>query len=205
MTKQKAPDDLGAFGILTPTEAATINGAAFYVAAKLAQRPRTSSDWSHPLLLGIHRDLFKDVFLEHAGKLRLKDVTFRSHRIPEPQQIPYRLDDVLSRARTIIDDNSHILDPTTRMTTILPRIASFHAECVVIQPFIDGNKRWARQVLNAIMTDSGFYPGTEFVEDQHVEYLDGIDKTIAEHPEQLTHLIANGWITLREKYQAGKY
>jgi len=112
-------------------------------------------------LLNIHRKLFSGVFPEHAGKLRLKDVTFRSHVIPAPGRIQYRLTDIVKDARHIIEQARNIGDREERIQTILPQIARFHADCVVIQPFIDGNKRWARQVLSALLVDCGFWPVPE--------------------------------------------
>lgn len=200
----KALDDPGAFGILTPEQRRTIDGAAYHLLARFAKTKRSSSDWSNSLLLEIHRDLFGDVFPEHAGRLRQKEVTLRAHAVPMPQQIPYRLADMLVNARAIIDD-ALPLDPTSRITKMMPRIARFHAECVIIQPFIDGNKRWARQVLNAVLTDSGFYPGSEITDEQRTDYLDGIDKAADGHVDQLENIIYKGWLILNKRLRAGKY
>ena len=206
MTKKpaKAPDDPGAFGMLTPVETRILEGAGYQLVARLAKTRRVPSDWSHSLLLEIHRLLFADVFPEHAGKLRHEDVTFRSHRLPTSEPVPYRLANLVTEARTIIAD-AQLLEPSRRITEIVPRIASFHAACVLTQPFIDGNKRWARQVLNAILTDCGFYPGTEITGDQRAAYLEAIDKAAEGDIDQLENLIYSGWLALRQQFRAGTY
>jgi Fic family protein len=92
-----------------------------------------------------------------------------------------------------------------RLPQLLERITMVHADCVVIQPFIDGNKRWARHVLSALLVDIGFGPGTAFPLDVKDRYLDGIDKAISGHPEQLGNLILDGMLKLREIFRTGRY
>jgi fido (protein-threonine AMPylation protein) len=203
--EQKAPDDPGAFGMLTSEQQRALDGAAYHVLARLVKTQRTSDDWHHSLLVEIHRNLFGSVFPEHAGKVRSKEVTFRNHEIPPPGQILYRLQDIVHEAKAIVRDARSINDEAERIVAIIPRIARFHATCVIVQPFIDGNKRWARQVLNAIMNDTGFDPGTLITELDREQYLDGIDKAIGGYPEQLGNLILLGWIALEDQYRSGLY
>jgi fido (protein-threonine AMPylation protein) len=201
----KAPDDSGAFGMLNPDQKRIVEGATYWIGARIASKTRSLDGWNISLLLNIHRNLFGQVFPEHAGKLRLKDVAFRNYIIPAPGQILYRLTDLVKDARAIIEQASTIADIEERIATILPEIAQFHATCVAVQPFIDGNKRWARQVLSAILVDSGFWPGTRIDIDDRERYMEGLDKSIAGNHDQLASLILDGWTRLEADFSSGAY
>jgi fido (protein-threonine AMPylation protein) len=201
----KAPDDSGAFGMLGSEQKRIVEGATYWVGARIAEEKRSPEQWSISLLLNIHRKLFSSVFPEHAGKLRLKDVIFRSHIIPAPGQIQYRLTDIVKDARHIIAQARTIGDREERIQTILPQISRFHADCVVIQPFIDGNKRWARQVLFALLVDCGFWPGSRIDVNDRERYMDGIDKSVAGNHDQLATLVLEGWVRLEEDFSSGSY
>ena len=133
------------------------------------------------------------------------DVSFRGHTIPVPAQIQYRLIDIVREAQGIIEQARGIGDDDERIQAVLPRIARLHADCVVVQPFIDGNKRWARQVLSALLVDCGFWPGARIDADERERYLDGIDKSIAGDHDQLAELILEGWLRLEQDFSSGAY
>lgn len=201
----KAPDDPGAFGTLSPKQKRTLEGAVYLVTASIAKTKRRPNDWSISYLFSVHRELFERVFSEHAGKERQKDVAFRSHAVPTPGQIKYRLTDIVKDAAAIVEEAHSIKGDEERIEAILPKIARFHADCVVLQPFIDGNKRWARAVLNALLVGCGFWPGTRIKASEKERYMDGIDKAVAGEPEQLAELIIEGWLDLEEDFASGTY
>jgi fido (protein-threonine AMPylation protein) len=202
-SESKAPDDPGAFGMLRPDQKRVLKGAMYVVGARLAQRQRSTDEWSISLLVGIHRDLFGGLFPEHAAKLRRVDVSFRGHTIPVPEQVLYRLSDIVGAARDIIEEANSIGDDSERIQAVLLKIARLHADCVVVQPFIDGNKRWARQVLSALLVDCGFWPGSRIDARLRERYMAGIDKSVAGDHEQLAELIIDGWYRLREDFMGG--
>ncbi len=182
--------------MLRPEQERVLKGAMYWVGARLAQRQRDPDEWSISLLLRIHRDLFGSLFPEHAAKLRQVEVCLGGRSIPVPAQIQYRLIDIVKEAQSIIEQARSIGDDEERIQAILPRIARHHADCVVVQPFIDGNKRWARQVLSALLVDCGFWPGTRIDADERERYVDGIDKSIAGDHNQLAELILESWLRL---------
>lgn len=182
-----------------------LKAAVYRLTAKLAKSARTPDSWHISFLIDVHRELFSSVFPEQAGILRQKDVTFRSHVIPSPGQVMYRLQDVVARAREIVEEARGIPELEQRIEAVLPRIAALHADCVVIQPFIDVNKRWARQVLSALLADVGLTPGTLIKESDKASYLEAIDKSVAGEPDQLANLILEGWYELDEMFRNGRY
>ena len=75
----------------------------------------------------------------------------------------------------------------------------------MLQPFIGGNKRWAHIVLNALLTDLDFAPGTLIFGYDGKRYLDAIEKAAADQPDQLATMILRGYIDLRGVYESGRY
>jgi fido (protein-threonine AMPylation protein) len=201
----KAPDDPGAFGILTPKELRKIEGNLHYLTAKYNKKQRGPNDWSHSLFVEVHRQLFKSTFPDAAGKLRQIEVDFRGAKIPTPAQIPYKLADLATHAREIITHARTIDDEAEQLCYIFEQAARFHAACVMLQPFIDGNKRWARIILNALLNDVDFHPGTQIHSRDRASYLDAIDKAVADEPDQLATLILRGYIALKRVYRSGEY
>ena len=191
--------------MLRPEQVRILKGALYRLVAKVAREPRTSEDWSISFLLYVHKELFKNVVAEHAGKLRQTEVTFRNHAVATPGQIPYRLSDLVKDAQDIIAQAHSIVDEEERIEAIFPRIARFHADCIVVQPFIDGNKRWARLVLSALLVDCRFWPGTRIEASEQVRYMEAIDKAVAGDPEQLADLILEGWLCLEQDFSSGSY
>ena len=187
-SESKAPDDPGAFGMLRPDQKRVLKGAMYVVGARLAQRQRSTDEWSISLLVGIHRDLFGGLFPEHAAKLRRVDVSFRGHTIPVPEQVLYRLSDIVGAARDIIEEANSIGDDSERIQAVLLKIARLHADCVVVQPFL---------------VDCGFWPGSRIDARLRERYMAGIDKSVAGDHEQLAELIIDGWYRLREDFMGG--
>jgi len=191
--------------MLRPEQERVLKGAMYWLGARLAKRQRLPDEWSISLLVGIHRDLFASLFPEHAAKLRQVDVSLGGRTIPVPAKIQYRLVDIVKEAQSIIEQARSVGDDEQRIQAVLPRIARHHADCVLVQPFIDGNKRWARQVLSALLVDCGFWPGARICADERERYMDGIDKSIAGDHDQLAELILEGWLRLEQDFSSGNY
>lgn len=199
---QKAPDE-GAFGSLSAGDLARIEGALYKCRSKLVKTPRTAPEWSIAFLYDVHRMIFADVFPDRAGRERQVMVSIRDLPVPSVGQISYRLDTVVHAIRDLISKSEHLAGEE-KVNFVFTEAARIHADCVTIQPFIDGNKRWAREVLSAILTDCGFYPGTEISAADHDRYMDGISKSVlGGYPEQLGNLILGGWLAQRQLYKQG--
>jgi len=199
----KAPDDPGAFGMLGPDQQRILKGTMYWVGARIAQERRSAADWNMSLLHEIHRELFDGLFPKQAAQIRQVEVTFPGHDIPVPAKIQYRLNDLITDAQDIIRQGSSIDDKAERIQAILPRIARFHAHCIMIQPFIDGNKRRARQVLSALMVDCDFPPGVRIGVDERLRYLESIDKSAVGNHDQLAEIILEGWMQLERDFSSG--
>jgi fido (protein-threonine AMPylation protein) len=204
MSPPEGPEDTGAFGNLTLDEISELEDTGVHVHRSLVKRPRAASDWSYSFLCSIHRDLFASVFGDRAGVERRAEVALRDFRVPRAAQIHYRLADIVRNAQEIIQDAAAIPDEVAKTEYVMRRAARLHADCVVVQPFIDGNKRWATFVVSALLIDSGFSPGTAIEAssvEQHGHYLNAIGKAVADEDpdlDPLGDLILSGWLALRD-------
>ena len=169
----------------------------------MVKTPRQPGDWSIPFLYEVHRRAFAGNFPEDAGRERRVEVTIRDLQVPSVGQIQYRLQSIVEAARALVTRSSTLIgEPKIR--EVFAETARIHADCVAVQPFVDGNKRWARLILSALLTDCGFYPGTEIGQVDHDRYMEGISKAMIDaHPEQLADLILAGWVALRQAYREG--
>jgi fido (protein-threonine AMPylation protein) len=164
---------------------------------------RQPGDWSIAFLYEVHRAIFIDIFPQDAGKERRVDVALRDLPVPPAAKIQYRLQSIVEAIRTLIIESA-ALTGEEKLQAVFAAAARIHADCVAVQPFIDGNKRWARLILSALLTDCGYYPGTEIAAADHDRYMDGISKCVLDsHPEQLGNLILAGYLSLRQAYRAG--
>ena len=196
--------DPGAFGGLSPSQIERLSGALFHAHRQLVKVRRAAQDWSIPLLYDVHRSIFGGLFAHAAGVERREEVALRGLVVPRVGQIQYRLATIVQNIQDLIT-LSATLAGEERLNAVFAGAARIHADCVCVQPFVDGNKRWARVVLSALLVDCGFAPGTEIAGADQDRYMEGIRKTTNEdHPEQLAELILAGWIALRQAYrQAG--
>jgi len=202
---RKASDDPGAFGMLDSRRERILEGRFYRLAAILARRSREANAWSYSLLYGLHRHMFENIFPESAGKERQTEVMLGAFPVPAPGKIKDRLRYLVESARSLIEESASMSDGTARAALVFPKAALFHADSVVTQPFIDGNKRWARLLLNALLIDCGFKPGTIVYEEQRAEYMRGIEKAIAGDADQLATILLRGWLEEDERYRSGAY
>jgi Fic family protein len=113
----------------------------------------------------------------------------------------HRLADIVATARSGIEDARSMSDPATKTIQVMASAARFHTNCVLAQPFVDGNKRWARLLLNAFLVDCGFTPGTRIDDRRHTEYIKAIDTAARGHDDALAELITLGWIEQHQRYR----
>lgn len=204
MSEPKAPDDEGAFGNLTPDGVRVLEELGYRMHRRIVAEARTADEWSYSLLCGIHHDLFGALFPDIAGALRRREVSLRDYPVPRPAQIVYRLTDIVTNAVAMIGFVPTLEDVAERTTAAMRLAARLHTDCVVVQPFLDGNKRWALHVLNALLIDIGYWPGTSldlFGVRSRERYLSAIDRAVANDPDPLAELILRGWLASRERYR----
>lgn len=98
-------------------------------------------------VMDIHRLILKGIDDEHAGKLRGVPVRISGSAHEPPQ--PYLLEKMMEDFYGFFKARSHKMHPV-----ILA--AEAHERLVSIHPFIDGNGRTSRLLMNLILLDNGY-------------------------------------------------
>lgn len=117
----------------------------------------------------IHYLILKAISTADAGKYRVKQVGVRKsdgtiYHFTEPLKVSDAMDEFISWLQTSSKD----IDPIE-----LAMLA--HYKFVTIHPFIDGNGRTARLLMNLILIQNGFPPAVIKVTNR-VEYIQAIEK-----------------------------
>lgn len=143
-------------------------------------------------LLSIHNLILRGVDPENAGKYRKVPVTISGskHMPPQPFMVPKQMEDYF----IWYEKNRLVLHPVVLA-------AEMHERLVTIHPFIDGNGRTARLIMNLILLQHGYvianikgdyetrmsyYSGLETVQsggskDQFVQFISATEKSSLEH------------------------
>lgn len=114
----------------------------------------------------LHRLVLKNIDNENAGIYRHENVIISGakHRPPEHFLIKEQME------RLVADYNNH-----WREKHPIERAALLHGEFVKIHPFIDGNGRTARLLLNFELMKNG-YPPAIIKAEMRPEYYDSLDQ-----------------------------
>lgn len=122
------------------------------------------SEWQ---IKNIHRLVLKGIDDENAGSYRKENVT-----ISGAKHIPPQFINLQSEMETLIkwyEGKSNQLHP-------IEKAALVHAIFVKVHPFIDGNGRTARLLLNLELMKNGF-PPIIIKKEKRAEYYDALDKS----------------------------
>ena len=113
-------------------------------------------------ILNIHRLILKGIDDAHAGAVRKIQVKISGSDVtlPDPLKVPELMQDFMQWLQTTHED---------------PRIvaALAHFKLVAIHPFVDGNGRVARLLMNLLLMQSG-YPPAIIEKEKKKEYIDAI-------------------------------
>lgn len=124
--------------------------------------------FSEKLIRDIHSIILHGIDRENAGRYRTVPVAISGsrHIPPQPWQVPKLMEDLV----LWVEDNRSALHPVIMAAEIHERIATIH-------PFIDGNGRTARLMMNLILLQHG-YPITSISgETEHrLAYYDALEK-----------------------------
>jgi Fic family protein len=125
---------------------------------KLAQE-KTTITQDH--ILKVHALLMRGIDDQNAGKYRTSQVriTGATFNPPPPRQIPTKINELLQT----VSQNQDELTP-------IELAAFFHHKFVYTHPFIDGNGRTARLLMNTILIRNG-YPFTVLLKVDRPKYL----------------------------------
>lgn len=118
----------------------------------------------------VHRMVLKSTFPDHAGQYRKTGVTIAGskHRPPEAIEVPALMKEMVQKYNTAWQ-NKHPVE----------RAALLHWHFTCIHPFIDGNGRTARLLMNFSLMQKG-YPPVIFKKEDRLKYLDALEKASVE-------------------------
>ena len=120
------------------------------------------TEWN---IKNIHRLVLKEIDNENAGKYRSENVTIKgaTHIPPDYLVVPELM------GKLIINYNNwKNYHPIIRATLL-------HGELVKIHPFVDGNGRTSRLVMNLSLMNSGYLP-VIVKKEKRLEYYNALDK-----------------------------
>lgn len=131
------------------------------------------------LIRQIHQLILKEIDTENAGRYREVDVKITGSKLvlPNPVIVPVKMREFeqwLSR-------NVHQIFP-------LDLAALAHFQLVDIHPFIDGNGRTARLLMNLILMNRGFPPTVILKTDRH-QYYQALDRAHIGHTKPFVDFI----------------
>jgi Fic family protein len=142
-------------------EAINHRDAILYV-EEVVQRAEPLSEWQ---IRNLHRLVLKNIDDENAGRYRQLNVSIAGarHVPPDMLQVPEQMVALL-----------HWYD--TQATALHPveRAAQLHVDFVKIHPFVDGNGRSARLLLNLELLKAGF-PAIVLPVEKRLAYYEALD------------------------------
>ena len=120
------------------------------------------TEWN---IKNIHQLILKEIDNENAGKYRGENVTIKgaTHIPPDYIKVPELMEKLILNYETW--NNYHPII----------RAALLHGELVKIHPFIDGNGRTSRLLMNLDLMNSGYNPVIIKKEDR-LKYYEALDK-----------------------------
>lgn len=132
---------------------------------KLAEEKKTK-DLCVDDVLAIHRIVFQKINSEEAGQFRQVRVRVSGSQVvlPNPVKVPELIDEFFIWLRMQQDHPVLVA-------------ARAHLKFVFIHPFIDGNGRTARLLMNLLLLQAG-YPLTIIEREERVVYLGAIEKAL---------------------------
>jgi len=201
--EQNAPDE-GAFSFLPGVESSklrdVIRGLEFRTTKLLLRDRREPVDWTGPLLVGIHRDLFGKFFPEHSGICRKGEALFGDRAGPAPEQLDALLQQLVLAIRSHLAEVHAESNPETQGDLAFTFAAIDHAEMLRIHPFIDGNGRWARIATTAFLYDCGFPIGSIVRKAGKAEYVAALNRCMDNRePGDLANILLRGYLDVLKR------
>lgn len=128
----------------------------------LVKEDNPITEWN---IKGIHQLVLKDIDDENAGRYRRENVTIKgaTHIPPDYFKVPELMEKLVLNYNNWNDFHPII------------QAALLHGELVKIHPFIDGNGRTSRLLMNLDLMNHGFNPVIIKKEDR-LEYYETLDK-----------------------------
>ena len=120
------------------------------------------TEWN---IKNIHQLILKEIDNENAGKYRKENVTIKgaAHIPPDYITVPELMEKLILNYKTW-----NIYHPIVKATLL-------HGELVKIHPFIDGNGRTSRLIMNLDLMNSGYNP-VIIKKESRLKYYEALDK-----------------------------
>lgn len=117
-------------------------------------------------ILAMHHIILNKIDDEHAGSLRTVAVRIVGSTVPRPNylKVPVLLDEFIQWLHTVSEHPAKIA-------------ADAHLKLVFIHPFVDGNGRTARLLLNLLLLQEG-YPLIVIENQKRPAYIDTIENAL---------------------------
>ena len=155
---------------------------------ELVTRQQPLDEWT---IKSLHQLVLKNIDADNAGRYRQVNVLIAgaNHRPPQAVQVPEQMQAFIDWYNTEADR----LHP-------VERAAKVHGEFVKIHPFVDGNGRTSRLLMNLELMKAGF-PATVIEVDQRLAYYEALDKAhgSGDYGDFIT-LVANGVVRSFDPY-----
>ena len=128
----------------------------------LAKDKNPITEWN---IKNIHQLILKDIDNENAGRYRKENVTIKgaTHILPDYIKIPELMEKLILNYNT-----------WNRYHPII-KAALLHGELVKIHPFVDGNGRTSRLLMNLDLMNSGYNP-VIIKKESRLKYYEALDK-----------------------------
>lgn len=150
----------------------------------LEQLTKSNGEFRQKSLLELHYLVLKGIDRENAGKYRSVPVRISGseHVPPQPYLIDKMMEDYFSHYR----DKKNILHPV-----ILA--AEMHERLVSIHPFIDGNGRTSRLIMNLVLVGNGYtIANLKGDQQSRLAYYRALEAVqVNNDPEPFYHLVAD--------------
>lgn len=177
-----------------------IRGLEFRTTKLLLRNRREPADWTGPLLVGIHRDVFGTFFPEHAGRCRQGEALFGDRAGPAPEQLDALLQQLVLEISSHLAEVRAESNPETQGDLAFTYAAIDHAEMLRIHPFVDGNGRWARIATTAFLYDCGFPVGSIVRKAGKAAYVAALNRCMDNHePGDLANILIRGYVEVLKR------
>ena len=120
------------------------------------------SEWN---IKNIHQLILKDIDNENAGRYRKENVTIKgaTHIPPDNLKVPELMEKLILTYNTWNEYHPII------------QAALLHGELVKIHPFVDGNGRTSRLLMNLVLMNNGYNP-VIIKKESRLKYYEELDK-----------------------------
>lgn len=139
---------------------------AIYYVEDIIKKEESFSEWQ---VLNIHQLILKNIDDDNAGRYRQQNVLISGATSTPPDYT--LLNDKMAPLVDWYNNDAHKLHP-------IERAAKVHADFVGIHPFIDGNGRMSRLLMNLELLKAGYPPCVITVENR-LAYYEALDQWMA--------------------------